>query len=106
MTTPAASKPISITTPSSPASAQPLPPGPNAPVRDRVEFVLNLIRPAVQADGGDIELAEITPQGVVKVRLHGACVGCPSSLITLKTGIERNLRDHVPEVKVVEAIDD
>ncbi len=106
MTTPAASKPVSITTPTSPAAAQPVPPAPGASVRDRVEFVLSLIRPAVQADGGDIELAEITPQGVVKVRLHGACVGCPSSLITLKTGIERNLRDHVPEVKVVEALDD
>jgi Fe-S cluster biogenesis protein NfuA len=71
-----------------------------------VEFILGLIRPAVQADGGDIELADVTQAGIVKVRLHGACVGCPSSLITLKTGIERNLRDHVPEVRSVEAVED
>jgi len=73
--------------------------------RERVERVISLIRPAVQADGGDVELVEITAEGVARVRLHGACVGCPSSLITLKSGIERNLRDHVPEIKSVEAID-
>jgi len=73
--------------------------------KERVERVISLIRPAVQADGGDVELVEITAEGVARVRLHGACVGCPSSLITLKSGIERNLRDHVPEIKSVEAID-
>lgn len=75
------------------------------PVLERVTKVINLIRPAVQADGGDLELVEVTPAGVVRIRLHGACVGCPSSSITLKTGIERNLRAHVPEVKTVEAVD-
>jgi Fe-S cluster biogenesis protein NfuA len=68
------------------------------PVRDRVQGVINLIRPAVQADGGDIELVNITKEGVVEIRLHGACHGCPSSNLTLQMGIERNLRDKIPEV--------
>lgn len=72
---------------------------------ERVAQVLDRIRPAVQADGGDIELLEVTDRGAVRVRLHGACVGCPSSSLTLKMGIERNLRDHVPEVRSVEAIE-
>jgi Fe-S cluster biogenesis protein NfuA len=94
-----------LTTPAA-KPATPKPPAPGAPVRERVEFVLALIRPAVQADGGDIELADVTDTGIVRIRLHGACVGCPSSLVTLKMGIERNLRDHVPEVKVVQAVED
>ena len=72
--------------------------------RERVGKVIDLIRPAVQADGGDVELVEVTPEGVVRIRLHGACVGCPSSTITLQMGIERNLRANVPEVKSVESI--
>lgn len=75
------------------------------PVGERIAKIINLIRPAVQSDGGDIELVEITPAGVVKIRLHGACVGCPSSQATLQMGIERNLRDHVPEVKSVVAVE-
>ena len=67
-------------------------------VRDRVQGVINLIRPAVQADGGDIELVDVGPDGVVQIRFHGACHGCPSSNLTLQMGIERNLRDKVPEV--------
>jgi Fe-S cluster biogenesis protein NfuA len=67
--------------------------------------VINLIRPAVQSDGGDVELVDITPQGIVRIRLHGACVGCPSSAITLKAGIERNLKVHIPEVHSVEAVE-
>ncbi len=67
--------------------------------------VLNLIRPAVQADGGDVELVEVTADGVVRIRLHGACVGCPSSTVTLQMGIERNLREHVPEITGVESVD-
>jgi len=78
---------------------------PGATLSERVGHVLNLIRPAVQADGGDVELVEITPDGVVKIRLHGACVGCPSSRITLQVGIERNLRVNVPEVKRIEAVE-
>lgn len=75
-----------------------------AELRERVEKVLSAIRPAVQSDGGDVELVELTPEGVVRIRLHGACVGCPSSQMTLKMGIERNLRLHVPEVTRLEAI--
>jgi Fe-S cluster biogenesis protein NfuA len=67
-------------------------------VRQRVEEVINLIRPAVQADGGDIELVDVSDAGVVQIRFHGACHGCPSSGMTLQMGIERNLRDRVPEV--------
>ena len=72
-----------------------------APLRDRVQSVINLIRPAVQADGGDIELVDVTPEGVVQIRFHGACNGCPSSTMTLHMGIERNLRESVPEVTQV-----
>lgn len=77
---------------------------PEPSLQDRVAQVLNLIRPAVQSDGGDVELVDVTPEGVVQIRLHGACVGCPSSTITLQMGIERNLRRHVPEVKAVQAL--
>ncbi len=74
-------------------------------VKDRVEQVLELLRPSIQADGGDVELVEITDDGVVRVRFQGACIGCPSSSMTLKAGIERNLRQYVPEVTLVEAVD-
>jgi len=70
-------------------------------VKDKVQGVINLIRPAVQADGGDIELVDVTSSGVVQIRFHGACHGCPSSTMTLQMGIERNLRDRVPEVTSV-----
>lgn len=72
----------------------------NAPgsMRQQVQEVINLIRPAVQADGGDIELVNVTPDGEVQIRFHGACHGCPSSTMTLQMGIERNLREKVPEV--------
>lgn len=74
------------------------------PVRQRVQDVINLIRPAVQADGGDIELVDVTAEGVVQVRFHGACHGCPSANMTLQMGIERNLRERVPEVTQVIAV--
>lgn len=73
-------------------------------LREQVEHVLNLIRPAVQSDGGDLELVGISDDGVVSVRFHGACVGCPSSTQTLQAGIEKNLKDHIPGVKAVEAV--
>lgn len=73
-------------------------------LRDRVAKVIDLIRPAVQSDGGDLELVDITADGIVQIRLHGACVGCPSSALTLQTGVERNLRNHVPEVRGVQAV--
>jgi len=71
---------------------------------DRVQEVIDLIRPAVQSDGGDIELVEVTSDGVVKIRMHGACVGCPSSDMTLRIGIERTLRERIPEVLRVDAV--
>jgi Fe-S cluster biogenesis protein NfuA len=70
-------------------------------VRERVQKVIDLIRPAVQADGGDIELVDVTGEGVVQIRFHGACHGCPSSHMTLQDGIERNLRERIPEVTQV-----
>lgn len=71
---------------------------------DRVSAIIERIRPAVQSDGGDLELVDVDPEGVVKIRLHGACVGCPSSSMTLQMGIERNLREKVPEVTAVEQV--
>lgn len=70
-------------------------------IRERVQSVINLIRPAVQADGGDIELVDVRDDGVVQIRFHGACHGCPSSTMTLQMGIERNLREKVPEITAV-----
>ncbi len=71
---------------------------------ERVQQVVNRIRPAVQSDGGDVELVEVTPQNIARIRLHGACVGCPSSAITLKMGIERNIRERIPEIVSVEQV--
>ena len=73
-------------------------------MQDRVLKVLDRIRPAVQMDGGDIELVAIE-DGIVKLRLVGACHGCPSSMMTLKAGIERAIQAEVPEVKGVEAVE-
>jgi Fe-S cluster biogenesis protein NfuA len=73
-------------------------------MRERVEQALNKVRPALQADGGDVELLDVSEDGVVKVRLKGACGGCPMSQLTLKMGIERILKKEVPEVKSVEAV--
>ena len=96
-----------VTTPLTTNGAGPAPAGgPVDPaVRGRIERVLELIRPAVQSDGGDIELVDVTKDGIVQIRLHGACVGCPSSQVTLQVGVERNLKDHIPEVKAVQAVD-
>ncbi|MDP7028937.1 MAG: NifU family protein [Phycisphaerales bacterium] len=71
----------------------------------RVEAVLAAVRPAIQADGGDVELAEITDSGEVRIRLLGACVECPSANLTLKVGIERTMLERVPEVSSVTAVD-
>jgi Fe-S cluster biogenesis protein NfuA len=73
-------------------------------VRQRVAAVLERIRPAIQSDGGDMELVDVTDEGIVRIRLMGACVGCPSSTITLQMGIERNLKEKVPEVVAVEQV--
>jgi Fe-S cluster biogenesis protein NfuA len=80
-------------------TSQPMP-----SVRDRVEQIIARIRPVVQSDGGDLELVEVTDGGVVQVRLHGACVGCPSSNMTLRLGVERSIREKVPEVVAVEQV--
>ena len=72
-------------------------------MRDRVEEVLNLVRPALMRDGGNVELVDVN-DGVVKVRLTGACGGCPMSTLTLKMGIEKILRKEIPEIKEVVAV--
>ncbi len=72
-------------------------------MREQVEEVLKEIRPGLQADGGDVELVDVS-DGVVRVRLTGACGGCPMSQMTLKMGIERRLRQRLPEVKGVESV--
>ena len=73
-------------------------------LREKVQGVINLIRPAVQADGGDIELVNVMDDGVVHVRFHGACHGCPSAGMTLQDGIERNVKERVPEITRVVAV--
>nr|WP_321255212.1 NifU family protein [uncultured Pseudodesulfovibrio sp.] len=73
-------------------------------MRERVEAVLDKVRPMLQSDGGDVELVDITDSGVVQVRLTGACKGCPMSQMTLRNGIERIVLKEIPEVKAVEAV--
>ncbi len=70
-------------------------------LKERVKTALEKIRPALQADGGNVELVEVAPDGIVKVKLTGACCGCPMSQVTLKMGIGRALKKEVPEVKDV-----
>jgi Fe-S cluster biogenesis protein NfuA len=72
-------------------------------MRDKVLQALEKVRPSLQADGGDVELVDVTG-GVVKLRLKGACAGCPMSTMTLKMGIERFLKHQIPEVTEVEAV--
>jgi len=73
-------------------------------VKRRIEEVLNQLRPELQAHGGDVELVEVTEDKVVKVRLTGACAGCPMSALTLAMGVERALRREIPEIKGVVAV--
>ena len=70
-------------------------------MKEKVEAALNKIRPALNADGGDVELVNVSSDGVVNVKLTGACGGCPMSQMTLKMGIEKTLKEEVPEVKEV-----
>ncbi len=77
---------------------------PQPSLQEQVQHVLDLIRPAVQSDGGDLELVEVDATGNVLIRFHGACVGCPSSTMTLQSGIERNLKERVPGVTAVIAV--
>ncbi len=73
-------------------------------MKEKVEAALEDVRPALQRDGGDVELVEVTEEGVVKVRLTGACHGCPMAQMTLQMGIERYLKQQVPEITTVEAV--
>ena len=73
-------------------------------LKEKVQDALNKVRPSLQADGGDVELVDVNEDGTVKVRLTGACGGCPMSQMTLKMGIERILKQNVPEVNSVVAV--
>ncbi len=72
-------------------------------MQEKVKEVLEKIRPSLQADGGDVEFVELTSDNVVKVKLQGACQGCPMSQMTLKNGIERLILKEIPEIKGVES---
>lgn len=73
-------------------------------MREKVEAALATVRPALQADGGNVELVDVTDDGVVTVRLQGACNGCPMAQLTLQMGIERVIKEQVPDVKSVQAV--
>jgi Fe-S cluster biogenesis protein NfuA len=73
-------------------------------MREKVEKVLEAVRPFLQADGGDVELVDVSDDGIVKVRLTGACGSCPMSTMTLKMGVERKLKEEIPELKAVEQV--
>jgi len=72
-------------------------------VKEKVEAVLAQVRPALQADGGDVELVDVN-EGIVRLKLKGACAGCPMATMTLRHGIERILKEKIPEVKEVIAV--
>ncbi len=72
--------------------------------KEKVVEALNEVRPSLQADGGDVELVKVEEEGIVKLRLTGACAGCPMSQMTLKQGIEKVLKEKVPGLKSVEAV--
>ena len=72
-------------------------------MKEKVEAILAQVRPALQADGGDVELIDVN-EGIVKLKLKGACAGCPMATMTLKHGIERILKEQIPEVKEVIAV--
>lgn len=70
-------------------------------MREKVQEILEKVRPFLQRDGGDVELVDVLEDGTVQVRLTGACGSCPMSTMTLKMGIEKTLKEHIPEVKEV-----
>jgi Fe-S cluster biogenesis protein NfuA len=72
-------------------------------LREKVEDALQKVRPSLQADGGDVQLVDVDENGLVKVKLMGACAGCPMSQMTLKMGIEKVLKQNIPEVTSVES---
>lgn len=73
-------------------------------LKEKIEDALNKVRPSLQADGGDVQLIDVDEDGTVKVKLTGACGGCPMSQMTLKMGIEKVLKQNVPEISRVEAV--
>ena len=73
-------------------------------MKEKVQKAIDLIRPSLQADGGDVELVDISVDGIVKVKLTGACHGCPMSQMTLKMGIEKIIKTQVPDIKEVIAV--
>ncbi|MBW1924584.1 MAG: NifU family protein [Deltaproteobacteria bacterium] len=73
-------------------------------MKEQIEDALNKVRPSLQADGGDVQLVDVDEEGIVRVKLTGACGGCPMSQMTLKMGIEKILKQNVPEVKSVESV--
>lgn len=73
-------------------------------LREKIEEALDKVRPSLQADGGDVQFVDVDAAGVVKVKLTGACGGCPMSKMTLKMGIEKILKQNVPEVSRVESV--
>jgi Fe-S cluster biogenesis protein NfuA len=73
-------------------------------MKEEVQKAIDLVRPSLQADGGDVELVDVSEDGVVKVRLTGACHGCPMSQMTLKMGIEKVIKSKVPDVKEVVSV--
>ncbi len=72
--------------------------------KEKVKQVMDKIRPGLQADGGDVKLVRVNDDGIVEVELQGACRGCPMSELTLKNGIERALKEQIPEVKEVKSV--
>ena len=73
-------------------------------LKEKVETAIQNVRPSLQADGGDIELVSVDDTGIVKVKLKGACNGCPMAQMTLKQGVEKYLKENIPEVSSVESV--
>ncbi len=73
-------------------------------MKEKIQAALEKVRPFLQRDGGDVELVEVTDDGIVKVKLTGACGGCPMATMTLKHGVERAIREDVPEIKSVVSV--
>ena len=75
-------------------------------MEEEVKNILEVIRPFLQRDGGDVEFVELTPDNVVRVRLQGHCKGCPSADLTIKNGIESIIREQLPSIQAVEAVEE
>jgi Fe-S cluster biogenesis protein NfuA len=73
-------------------------------MKEEVRKAIQDVRPSLQADGGDIELVSVSDEGIVKVKLTGACNGCPMAQVTLKQGVEKYLKDKIPTVSAVESV--